>query len=534
MGIKNYKTALLSWILVGGLCERVCADDIIFTGPNQTIEVTQDRGTINKIFGKWENDNLALYYPKRDLDKGLKKITSHQTIIKNFPLTFIIYATPHSPQTIEGNVYFSDFFSIQDGGADRFFSLETYIELGTKANEVKDICFLGMRANRDFGFFEKGLGFLDFTLLDLKIIHKDISNDPRGNHFFYITHATETNIIPSDELTGIYSPLLNLSLYLATFNHLAQRMGELRNNPYSHGIWARVINGGLRSSLGLGLKSNYTSFQAGYDYAFSGKGFRDFLGVSFFYAFALPTFESEIARESQTRRFEDIFSFSSGVAIYNSYIQDEGWYNDSVLKFQYLQSTFEIYNANRDRKRGGKPKNFALSVSDEFGYRFKITEDWYIQPQTEVGVGWIAPSAFRQSYEGSSEFLDTYVDSTLTLRGRFGSSLGYNPNRFIPNPNFRISFYVGSFYEFDYIYGGDISLQTTNLSSSYHSSPLFDPRCLINLGVNIQAYENVRIYFDFEKSFLGRIEKDYQVSLGVRYSFGGEPPKIGRKAKRRL
>lgn len=397
---------------------------------------------------------------------------------------------------------------------------------------MKDIYFSGIRANRSFMFLGNGLGYLDFTLIDLETKYDFGKNDPRGDYLFYISKATETAIIPSDELTGIHSPLLNLSLYLATFNNLAQRMGELRNNPYSHGIWARVINGGLKSSLGLGLKSNYTSFQAGYDYAFSGKGFRDFLGVSFFYAFALPSFKSEIIKENQNRRFEDIFSFSSGVAVYNSYIQDEGWYNDSVFKVQYLQSTFEIYNPNRDRKRGGKVKNLALSVSDEFGYRFKITEDWYIQPQTEVGVGWIAPSTFRQSYEGSSEFLDTYVDSTLTLRGRFGTTLGYNPNRFISSPNFRISFYVGSFYEFDYIYGGDISLQTTNLSSSHHSSPLFDPRCLINLGFNIQAYESVRIYFDFEKSFLGRIEKDYQVSLGVRYSFGGEAPKIGRRTKR--
>lgn len=532
MGIKNYKTALLSWLLVGGLCERVCADNIIFTGPNQTIEVKQDRGWVGETYSEWENDKVGLYYPKRDLDKGFKDLSFFNISSIGFPLIFCIYVAPHSSQTIGGKIYYSDFFSLQIGGADRFFFLEAYFELGTRAGDVKDIDFFSFQSNYSIGFREHGLGYLDFTMTDLTIAYRSLKDNSRGNTVYSITHATETAIIPSDELTGIHSPLLNLSLYLATFNNLAQRMGELRNNPYSHGIWARVINGGLRSSLGLGLKSNYTSFQAGYDYAFSGKGFRDFLGVSFFYAFALPTFESEIIKENQTRRFEDIFSFSSGVAFYNSYIQDEGWYNDSVLKFQYLQSTFEIYNPNRDRKRGGKLKNLALSLSDEFGYRFKITEDWYIQPQTEVGVGWIAPSDFRQSYEGSSEFLDTHIDSTLTLRGRFGTTLGYNPNRFIPSPNFRISFYVGSFYEFDYICGGDISLQTTNLSSSHHSSPLFDPRCLINLGVNLQAYESVRIYFDFEKSFLGRIEKDYQVSLGVRYSFGGEAQKIGRRAKR--
>ncbi|RDU70488.1 autotransporter outer membrane beta-barrel domain-containing protein [Helicobacter brantae] len=501
------------------------SNNIIFTGPNQTIEVTQDRGEIGEVYGEWKNDKVGFYYPTRNLSNGFKNISFFKVTFYRFSLTYTLYIDPRSPQTIEGRVYHSDFFVIRNGGSDPLFKLEAYISLGTRADEIKNIDFIIYRNNFAFLFKDEGVGYLDFTQLALHTTSRYIKDDPRGNTIFYISKATETAIIHSDEMTGIHSPLLNLSLYLATFNHLDQRMGELRNNPYSHGVWARIVNGGVSNSLGLGLKSNYTSFQAGYDYGFEGRSFRDFLGVSFFYAFALPTFKSEIVSEKQTRRFEDIFSFSSGVAFYNSYIQDEGWYSDSVLKLQYLQSSFEIYNPNRDRKREGKLGNLALSFSNEVGYRFKITQDWYIQPQTELGVGWIAPSNFRQSYEGSSEFLDTYIDSTLTLRGRFGTTLGYNPNRFIPNPNFKISFYVGTFYEFDYIYGGDISLNTTNLSSFYHSPPLFDPRCLINLGTNIQAYESVRIYFDFEKSFLGKTNKDYQVSLGVRYSFGGNPPK---------
>ncbi|MCE3049209.1 autotransporter outer membrane beta-barrel domain-containing protein, partial [Helicobacter kayseriensis] len=42
----------------------------------------------------------------------------------------------------------------------------------------------------------------------------------------------------------------------------------------------------------------------------------------------------------------------------------------------------------------------------------------------------------------------------------------------------------------------------------------------LNVGTNISIKDNVRIYADFERSFGGDIVTEYQVNLGVRYSFG--------------
>lgn len=43
---------------------------------------------------------------------------------------------------------------------------------------------------------------------------------------------------------------------------------------------------------------------------------------------------------------------------------------------------------------------------------------------------------------------------------------------------------------------------------------------MLNVGTNMNIKENTRIYFNFEKSFVGKITTDYQVNFGVRYSFG--------------
>ncbi|RDU68750.1 hypothetical protein, partial [Helicobacter brantae] len=221
MQIKNYKTALLSWVLVSGLCERVSADNIIFTGPNQAIDVTQDRGQIDLVYSKWKNDRVDFYYPHRKISKGLKNLFFYRVSVDNFSLTYRIYVAPCSPQTIEGRVYHSDFFVIKNGGSIPSFLLEAYIELGTRAGEIKNIDFTSFRSNFSFYFVKKGLGVLDFTMLDLAITYRTAQDDPRGNTIFYISKATETNIIPSDEMTGLNAPLLNQTLYLAGFDYLS-------------------------------------------------------------------------------------------------------------------------------------------------------------------------------------------------------------------------------------------------------------------------------------------------------------------------
>ncbi|WP_300643467.1 autotransporter outer membrane beta-barrel domain-containing protein, partial [uncultured Helicobacter sp.] len=80
--------------------------------------------------------------------------------------------------------------------------------------------------------------------------------------------------------------------------------------------------------------------------------------------------------------------------------------------------------------------------------------------------------------------------------------------------------YVGAYYVYDYIAGGDVSL-TDNFGAKVSLSPLASTgRAVMNVGTNIGVQDNTRIYFDFEKSFGGDITTDYQVNLGVRYSFG--------------
>ena len=60
----------------------------------------------------------------------------------------------------------------------------------------------------------------------------------------------------------------------------------------------------------------------------------------------------------------------------------------------------------------------------------------------------------------------------------------------------------------------------SNLSQASFKALESTARFVLNLGTNFKIKDNTRIYFDFERSFGGRITTDYQLNLGVRYSFG--------------
>ena len=333
---------------------------------------------------------------------------------------------------------------------------------------------------------------------------------------FFIDSTVSKGIADSSIQTTTSALGINYDLFLANFNSLNKRMGELRDNNNGQGAWARVFVGGLSTSYGLETQSTYTTIQAGYDYAFGFEGANNYLGVALSYANAL----------TDTKQAFDINGFVSGidktttngieVALYNSYVEDSGWFNDTIFKFSYMMSDVKVINQSDTYSTN----NFGIVLSDEFGYRFKLGEskEWYIDPQLEVGFGYFNQSDLKQVLGQAT--LTGIQDAIATLRARVGANWAYDFKKFTQGKGINASVYLGTYYSYDYISGGEISL-VTDLGTKGKLTPLSSTgRFELNVGTNIEVQSNTRIYFDFEKSFGGDITTEYQVNLGVRYSFG--------------
>ena len=355
---------------------------------------------------------------------------------------------------------------------------------------------------------------------DLVAIQTDINGvyDSNGAYTtYFINNLTTRGATQATQEATASAFATNYDLYLANFNSLNKRMGELRENDHSQGVWARVFSGAQSNDFSKS-KSTYTTVQGGYDYALGMEGANNYIGLAV--AYAMSSSKSNLNAldiTGTTKNIENIKSNAVEVAAYNSYVQDEGWYNDSIAKFSYIFSDFNITG----QESTYSTNNMAFTLSDEFGYRFKLgsEKEWMIDPQLEVAFGYFNQSDFIQTLGLSS--LEGVAEGIFTTRARLGSSFGYDFKKFTQGKGIKASIYVGAFYEYDYVTGGDIRL-TTNLGGETTSSSAIssDGRVVMNVGTNVEIYDNTRIYFDFESSFAGKIRTDYQVNIGARYSFG--------------
>lgn len=318
--------------------------------------------------------------------------------------------------------------------------------------------------------------------------------------------------------------MVNYDLYLANFNSLNKRMGELRDNPYTQGVWARVFGGSTSNDFGSGSKTNYITTQAGYDYALTLGNAKNYIGIALAYgkswAKGNALSMNGLVGASQSISLSSVDSNMVEVGIYNSYIADNGWYNDTILKFDYILSKFALSNKS---ELYTNTNNFAMILSNEFGYRYKFGrhKSWYIDPQLEMAFGYFNQSDFnRAMYDTSGVFqsmMQARQNMILTLRARTGVSLG---KRFSTERGFA-DIYAGIFYEYDYIHGGHTSVlgrvggTITSLEGIKSSG-----RAITNIGSNIALSQSVRFYIDVEKSFGNQQRTFMQFNVGARYSFG--------------
>lgn len=293
-------------------------------------------------------------------------------------------------------------------------------------------------------------------------------------------------------------------------------MGELRDSPYTQGVWGRIFGGAMDSEFGSGSKSNYVTLQAGYDYAFSFDDARNYLGASISYGNS-STKGNILSSQANhgSIGLQEAQSDLVEVGIYNTYIADSGWYNDSIFKLGAVMSSLTL-NDNLSQK--SDTNNFTMILSDEFGYRYKFGRDqsWYVDPQMEVGFGYFGGSEINRVMESSGAMLNAKQEGIFTLRSRIGANLG---KRFQTEKGFAL-LYLGASYEYDLITGGKIEAISQSGNINTPESMQSNGRVILNIGSDIALSEDVRMYIDVEKSFTGKQTTFMEFNLGARYSFG--------------
>lgn len=351
------------------------------------------------------------------------------------------------------------------------------------------------------------------------------SNDPTNaqagaTYSNYYLSSMSSSINPAAANLSKAALNSNRSILLSNINDLNKRLGELRDNPYTQGAWARVFNGMSSSDYGVAMTNTFTNVQAGYDYSVGNlQNANQYLGVAVSYGY-----NSLNASGANLKGSGNMVELGA----YYSYVADSGLYTDSILKYAFInnklttdvQSTIN-YNTN------------AITFGQEVGYRFFLDKNkrFYIDPLAEITLGYFGGGHINQ-IKGEA-FLNSSFDSSLLYRVKVGGNMGY---RLITSRN-ETDFRAGLSYLLDGN-AGNISMNS-NLSSETSNIPLSNTG-LLQLGVNSIISSNWRAYVDLDVGFGSKIfRQDYLISLGGRYIFGkkskstplinNQPPKSNYK-----
>lgn len=285
---------------------------------------------------------------------------------------------------------------------------------------------------------------------------------------------------------------------------LMQRLGDLRNDPSSSGVWFKVHGGEFESRSGSifdDFKIKYWGVQAGIDKKISSKNKKAdiYIGGMFGYSKGDMDYDSHGSGTIEAKT----------LGFYGTYKRDSGFYADLLLKYMWMDNEFDVINLQGGAIHGDEMSTDGFGASFEIGKRFHFDSQsrsgWYVEPQAQI-------SYLRQNSGDfyASNGLHVNVDSYTSLLGRLGTNIGYE----IKSGKNPVNLYakVSYVYEFD----GDVGAE---LNGAGVRASFGDSWWTYGIGITAKVGVRHNVYLDLERATGGQFKQPWSLNGGYRYSW---------------
>ena len=286
------------------------------------------------------------------------------------------------------------------------------------------------------------------------------------------------------------SDMANISLmtWRQENNDMNKRLGELRDSKGEHGAWARMARG--ESKYGSqNVKNQYNYYQVGYDEKLSTNP-NWTVGVALTRTEGNSTFARGTGENKHT-----------GLAIYGSYLSDNGSFVDLIAKYARMDNDYSTIGAGVG---DASYETNGYSLSAEYGKRFTKDNGFWIEPQVELTYGTVGSVDYL-----TSKGARVHQDSVDSLVGRLGFSLGKDIKQ--GNVYVRASY----LYDFD----GETKATMSGAGTASFEQDLGGGWWEVGVGTNLNLSDATHLYFDVEKTYGGNVATPWQWNAGVRWSF---------------
>lgn len=330
---------------------------------------------------------------------------------------------------------------------------------------------------------QKGEKRIDVTALSGTILGQlNAKTDSNGNIIWVQEEVNEFNVGISEMAS------IAMMAWRAENNDLFKRLGDVRRGDHDNGLWTRVMVG--ESEYGhQNLDNEYTTFQFGYDHRM-GAANEWILGSAFTYTNGESSFKHGSGD-----------NYQYGIALYGSYLGENGGYVDVIGKYSHLNNEFKATGGIGKGEYDGN----GLSLSVETGYRFDVMSQFYVEPQVEFTYGYLTDVDYTTS-AGAQVKQDSMKTAVTRLGVNFGKSFDKG------------NIHVGASYLKDW--EGETSVAMTYKDHTRHyAQDLGDDWFEFEVGGAYAVRDNLNVYGTFETTTGGDVKTPWQANVGVRLTW---------------
>ena len=265
-----------------------------------------------------------------------------------------------------------------------------------------------------------------------------------------------------------------------------QRYGERTYDANRSGVWARVKHERLGTDSGTGdFRSYNTMYQFGYDYAKPTENGKMIWGAAFDYMDGRTDYKS-IEGDGGTDRTE--------LSLYATYLGNNGFYGDLVLRGGKLKSDFDMLTPS-GTALDADYDNWFYGLSFETGRQFENGTGWFVEPQVQMQYLRIASGDYSTAQTKVEQ------DAIDSLIGRAGFRVG----KFLSDDKAQTVFFKADVLR---EFMGEQKIRVTDVTT--------------RVGGEDVSISNHGTWFDVGAGFQAAVSKDFYAYGDVEYRFGND------------
>lgn len=202
------------------------------------------------------------------------------------------------------------------------------------------------------------------------------------------------------------------NLWQSELGTLTRRLGELRQGHDQGGLWTRAMGGTLNVDSGnsRAFDQNLSGAEIGADRAIERGEGTLYVGGMLGLGHSDQNFGEHSSGDLDSR----------SVGLYATYVREDGWYLDSVVKFDHLRGEVKVPSNVGSRIRGHYDAD-AYGASIELGRTLPLARGWFVEPQVQLAAAHLQGPRYT-----SSDALEVDGDAVDSVQARVGGRAGRN------------------------------------------------------------------------------------------------------------